>query len=135
MSKSNRRKRDEQKHRELTRLKQTGFVRVRRDGGNVEQWLDTFEHECPVNEVLDRAKQAVNEYLHTEEGMQIIRENYGDFNWGDAMMMMSREDWEKHGLRLLPETPELIEVDQDECLVPKDLELPELFAKMKQMGI
>ncbi len=62
-------------------------------------------------------RAAVKEYLSTEEGKQIAEDNMQDFNWGDAILHIPDELWEKYGLRMVTHlTDNVIVVNHDENL-------------------
>lgn len=71
--------------------------------------------------------------MNTEDGREEIKRTHEDFNWGDAMMRVPEETWNKHGIYSAPrdkspsdlglvissEYPhETIRVNQDEILIP-----------------
>jgi hypothetical protein len=62
-------------------------------------------------------RAAVKEYLSTDEGKQIAENNGDDFNWGDAILNVPAELWEKYGLRMVTHlTDNVIVVNHDENL-------------------
>lgn len=69
-------------------------------------------------------RETVREYLHTPGGQECIADT-DDFNWGDAIMSVPDDMWEKHGMRMVKGnrvysvTGEAIEVlvSQDEDLI------------------
>lgn len=80
-------------------------------------------------------EQAVHDYLNTAAGKLAIEFTCNDFNWGDAMMYVPENIWNRHGiypldynrpaseLGLAPTSSEhlsTIQVDQDEVLIPDE---------------
>lgn len=70
-------------------------------------------------------RDAVKEYLLTKEGRAAIRETSEDFNWGDSIMYVPMEIWNKYGIEPINEgdnvtvtRPTVVTVDQDEILIP-----------------
>lgn len=88
-------------------------------------WADYFRAE-PSENPEETFRQAVQEYLMTEDGKEAIKATSEDFNWGDAVMDVPKEQWMKHGLEplqsgdsvVIHHTIEVI-VDQDEVLIPQ----------------
>ncbi len=64
-------------------------------------------------------RAVIREFLSTEEGKNIAKDNGDDFNWGDAMLHIPDELWKKHGLKLHGQVKEGIEVNHDENFVPQ----------------
>ncbi len=101
-----------------------------------ERWVDGFwvsEGLAKSSEPLDPFRAAVEEFLETEDGLAAIYQTSKDFNWGDAMVYVPEEIWNKHGI--YPEDPYKtleergiishpylsrmsITVHQDEVLIP-----------------
>ena len=74
-----------------------------------------------IPEVFDIEKafrDAVKEFLSTEEGQRIVNYNGGDFNWGDAVLNIPDEIWKNHGLIHLESTA-VVSVNHDENLYRK----------------
>lgn len=61
-------------------------------------------------------RAAIQEYLKTKQGKTVAQENGNDFNWGDAMLCVPNEIWEKHGLKMLDSKPVVYSVNHDENL-------------------
>ena len=97
-------------------MRHTTLVRERPNGLEQDIWTDTFAHECSVNEVEQRLRDAVNEYLQTDEGKHQIELTCNDFNWGDAIMYVPQAIWQRHGLTLSAPVTMSIRVRQDEIL-------------------
>lgn len=85
-------------------------------------WTDQFVQtiEGDSEELL---RNAVADYLSTEEGESALEACSYDFNWGDAVICVSQLDWKKYGLQLVYEGDEVsvssfetVRVDQDELL-------------------
>ncbi len=66
-------------------------------------------------------RAAIKEFLLTEEGKKIAKDNGDDFNWGDAMLHVPNKIWEKHGLKFNGQLEEetIFNVDHDENFVPQ----------------
>ena len=98
-----------------------------------ETWSDVFWVDALKTPSKDLFMAAVEEFLNTPEGRQAIEDTSEDFNWGDAVMYVPEEIWNKHGIysddrdmtpaqrnfspisSIMPVT---IKVDQDEILIP-----------------
>lgn len=100
-------------------------VLIRERGWEETRWSDYFAVTAEDPEQSFRT--AIKEFLETEEGRAAIENSCDDFNWGDAMMVVPDEFWEKHGIRELSRgdivTVQITEhmeiyVRQDEILVP-----------------
>lgn len=59
---------------------------------------DYFIAEDHVEDVLQAMRDAVQEFLQTEDGKKMITYTCGDYNWGDAMNSVSDDIWKKHGI-------------------------------------
>ena len=104
-------------------MTQLVVLRRHRDWENTT-WTDY----CTVPQGIDAEmalRAAIADFLLTDDGKQAIRDTMEDFNWGDAVMILPNETWEKHGVRFIsPHEPVTImgrsEVDvrQDEVLIP-----------------
>lgn len=96
-----------------------------------ERWIDEFWIDSSNTPSVELFKAAVEEYLRTEDGIKNIEDTCEDFNWGDAVMYIPSEAWNKHGIYV--SYPSLTEqglapipsenifsltVDQDEILIP-----------------
>lgn len=91
-----------------------------------EIWTDFFKvinSEDP--EQLFR--NAIKEYLLTEDGTESIKGSSEDFNWGDSVMYVPEAFWNKHGIHSVKENesvviqnPITIRVNQDEILIPDE---------------
>lgn len=91
-----------------------------------KRWSQTdyFIVQENVENVEKAMREAVKDYLKTESGKKMIEYSCGDYNWGDAVMSVDEESWNKHGIELkydhkeysiIGETIEII-VNQDEVL-------------------
>jgi hypothetical protein len=80
-----------------------------------ERWTDEFEVADGVD--FEAAlREAVAEFLKTEDGKQARLAACDDFNWGDAIMYVPDECWAKHGLKMVTDSIETLRVNQDELL-------------------
>lgn len=119
-----------------TPVNQVNMIRERLSEN--EQWIDSFWVDARQVPSVELFRAAVGEYLHTKEGLQSIEASCYDFNWGDAMMYVPQEIWNKYGiypvdpmhppkdLGLAPtpnNNPVTFTVDQDEVLCHNALEL------------
>ena len=83
---------------------------------------------------VDLFRAAVKDFLTTEDGMAAIQNSCEDFNWGDAMMYVPEDSWNKHGIYSFDRTrtpeemgftptpnynPVTFTVVQDEVLIPE----------------
>lgn len=86
-----------------------------------ENWstTDSFIIEDHVTNPEEAIRNAIKDYLETEEGKKSVEFAFGDFNWGDAMMDVKDEYFEKYGIRRCEEDVETIIVNQDEILFPE----------------
>ena len=93
-------------------------------------WVDASK--VPSKELFE---QAIHDYLNTAAGKLAIEFTCNDFNWGDAMMYVPENIWNRHGiysldynrpaseLGLAPTSSEhlsTIQADQDEVLIPDE---------------
>ena len=98
-----------------------------------EAWSDDFWVDASLTPSVALFKTAIEDYLRTEDGMRDIKATCEDFNWGDAMVYVPIETWNKHGiypldpnrdpheLGLSPTTSlnyQSFLVNQDEILIP-----------------
>lgn len=91
-------------------------------------WTDDFWVDANKTPTIDLFKAAVQEYLNTPDGMQEIKNTCEDFNWGDAVMYVPSDIWNKHGIyENIEDMPNLtparrdsiiLKVNQDEVLIP-----------------
>lgn len=96
---------------------------VREDQDPHECYVDTIDVYMDVD-IEEAIKAAASEYLHTEEGRAYLFDTNGGFNYGDAVSAIPDEITRKHGyiVRLANESPITVTVDQNEHLVPADIE-------------
>lgn len=98
-----------------------------------EIWSDVFWVDALKTPAKELFVAAVEEFLSTPDGRQAIEDTCEDFNWGDAVMYVPEEIWNKHGIysdirdltpnqrSLAPTSSDMsvtIKVDQDEILIP-----------------
>ena len=79
-------------------------------------WIDTFEVDDSVPHAELAMRNAVKEFLATEEGKKAIEYTSHDFNWGDVVSFVPEKIWAKHGLRFQQVKSVDIFVNQDEVL-------------------
>lgn len=88
-----------------------------------QTWIDTFEVEDFVENPERAIRDAVKEFLDTDEGKKALSYTCHDFNWGDAVVYVPEEIWKKHGLRFRTVKSVDVVVDQDEVLCePYDID-------------
>lgn len=98
------------------------LVRERRLPRGTEMYVDTFEVEDGVKDPEQALRDAVKQFLKTEEGKKMIEYSAGDFNWGDAVMSVPNEVWKAHGLTMVETGIQDIVVNQDEVLCEEEEE-------------
>lgn len=88
---------------------------------NSEGWstIDSFLVEDYVVNSEEALRNAVKDYIQSEEGKQDVIDTNGDFNWGDAMMGITDDFLAPYGLRICCNEVETIFVNQDEVLFPE----------------
>lgn len=99
-------------------MRKVNFIRERK--WENEYYVDTFEVDDSILYVEAALRDAVNEFLGTEEGIEAVKETMGGFNWGDAINMVPDEIWNKHGIYRANSGIEDIVVNQDEKLCTGD---------------
>ena len=128
---------DSKEYRDIPQLKVltpvNQFTIIRERPSEHEVWSDEFWVDATKVPTIERFKAAVQDYLKTPEGKQDIIMTSEDFNWGDAMMYVPTEAWNKYGIypaetgRTLNEMGLIYKsnlmhftckVDQDEVLIP-----------------
>lgn len=98
-----------------------------------ESWSDDFWVDASKTPSVSLFKEAIEDFLMTPGGTSAIEATIEDFNWGDAMIYVPTEIWNKHGIYpldpqctthemgLKPTSSEQIHsftVYQDEILIP-----------------
>lgn len=97
--------------------------RERRSEGQV--YTDYYVAREEVADPEAALRSAVDEFLFTDEGREMILYTSEDYNWGDASMSLTDDVLSKHGMERLREdhaytlNGEVVEVvvNQDEVLV------------------
>lgn len=79
-------------------------------------WIDTFIVDDSVKNPEQALRDAVKEFLATDEGKKANEYACNDFNWGDAVVYVPEEVWAKHGLKFRDMKSVDIKVYQDEVL-------------------
>lgn len=69
------------------------------DNDNNDAVVYTFKLIGDIQNPTDAMMQAVQEYISTEQGKEIVKNNGGRFSWTDAIKHMSKECWNKYGLK------------------------------------
>lgn len=92
-----------------------------------ERWraTDHFIAQDHVDNPEKALRKAIDDYLFTPDGKDMINYSCGDFNWGDAVMSVSEECLNKHGIELKYDDKTYtisgdtieITVNQDEVLI------------------
>lgn len=91
---------------------------IRRRGS--ESWTNTFIIDDSVRDPETAIRNAIEEFLKTEDGWKAIEKTNGAFDFGDAVFYVPEKIWKKHGLKLGGVQTIDILVPQDEVLC-KDL--------------
>lgn len=63
-------------------MKKVNLIRERK--WENEFYVDTFEVDDSILYVEDALREAVKEFLGTDQGIEAVKETMGDFNWGDG---------------------------------------------------
>lgn len=99
---------------------------VRERSSENEKWTDYFLVENAENPE-ENFRAAIREYLLTDVGTESIKATSEDFNWGDSVLYVPDHIWNKHGIREIEDGekivfshPFVIEVNQDEILIPEE---------------
>lgn len=102
------------------------IILVRERDWEDEKWSDMFSVSDSQNPEQN-FRNAIKEYLLSEEGKKAIKQTSNDFNWGDAIMYIPETIWNKHGIKSINEgesvtvsNPITITVEQDEVLIPEE---------------
>lgn len=92
-----------------------------------ERWrqIDYFIAQDHVDNPEEAMRKAIYDFLFTVEGKQMLVYSCGDYNWGDAIMSVTDEFWNKYGIQMKYDNQEYsisgaiveITVNQDEVLV------------------
>lgn len=68
---------------------------------------DTIYHDLIAdsdNEDIEGSmRAAVKEFLRSPESEKALELTNGQFNWGDAIVHVPEEIWNKHGIQIIPE--------------------------------
>ncbi len=84
---------------------------------NIEQIDDN-----PDFDPVEAIQAASAEYLHTADGKETLKNNCGEFNYGDFVNHVPDVINLKHGFTLDSSETTHIVIDHDESLVPDDLD-------------
>jgi hypothetical protein len=76
-------------------------------------------------DIVQAIKDAASEFLHTPEGIRYCKGENWHFNFGDAISRIPEEITLKHGYVVGKTEFGDVQVEQNECLIPDDLEEPE----------
>lgn len=99
--------------------RQQNIVAMYREGGNVQVHI----FPCIVLsgekdfDLMSAAKEAVEEYLHTQKGKALYEYNCGCFNWGDFWTSLPNSFCRNHGFEKADASLPDICVDHDEHLI------------------
>lgn len=101
-------------------------ILIRERDLEIKKWSDMFiisDSSNPEQSFRD----AIKDYLLTEEGSKAIKQSSENFNWGDAIMFVPERFWNKFGIKSISEgenrtisNPITITVEQDEVLIPEE---------------
>lgn len=89
---------------------------VRKRSYEYELWVSAFQAEDIVTNPEQALRDAVKEFLSTEEGRKALDYTAHDFNWGDAVTHVPEEIWNRYGLKFQNVKSVDIKVNQDEVL-------------------
>lgn len=98
---------------------ETTFIdSIIRDGSDISIHRFTVIHTCPVSKVWENLKRGIFAYLRTDEGREVVEENSGDFNVGDACVSTPDHFFHPFGIFSLEgeDANGRITVDHDENL-------------------
>lgn len=84
-----------------------------------QKMFDYFLVDESVEDVEAAFRSAVEEYLKTPEAKNDLGFVCGDYNWGDAMLTVPTEIFNRHGIYPTSSNVEVVVVDQDEVLFPE----------------
>lgn len=86
-----------------------------------ENWstTDSFLINDDVLNPEEAMRNAIKDFMQSEQGKKSINYACGDFNWGDAMMDITDEFLKPHGIYRYQEDIETVLVNQDEILFPE----------------
>lgn len=91
------------------------FTLIRERKSENQIWANNFIVEDEVKNPEEALRNAVKDYLATEEGKEAIKETCEDFNWGDVFTYIPEEFLEKYGIHYSWASETSI-VNQDEVL-------------------
>ena len=85
-----------------------------------ENWsrIDTFIVEDYVTNPEKALRNAVKDFMQSEDGRKAVEYACGDFNWGDAITYITNDFLGIYGLTICEQDIETVLVDQDELLFP-----------------
>lgn len=101
------------------------LVRLTRNRWSEHQsWTDDFIADETVTNPEEALRNAVADFVKTDEGRESVIASSFDFNWGDAIQDMPDEYWTRRGMHYLYDSmtytvtgsPVDIAVSQDELL-------------------
>ena len=98
-------------------MKLLNLVRERR----CENWssIESFLVEDYVKNPEEALRNAVEDFMKSEEGKKAIEYACGDFNWGVVAANITDEFLKPHGLMWFKNDIETVSVNQDEVLFPE----------------
>lgn len=101
-------------------------ILIRERDWEIKKWSDLFIISNSANPEQS-FRDAIKDYLLTEEGIKLIKQTSEDFNWGDAIMYIPERVWNKFGIKSISEgentaisNPITLIVEQDEVLIPEE---------------
>ncbi len=101
-------------------MKNKIFNLIIRDGSYTPAriWLMPFLYDnSKIKDPEKAVREAVQDFLKTEEGKEAVEHACGYFNWGDVMASVPDEYFESHGMIPFGDTSISVEVEHDEVLV------------------
>ena len=83
-----------------------------------EDWRvsDSFLVDDRVENPEQALRNAVKDFMQSEDAVEAIKYAGGDFNWGDAIMSITDEYLMPHGLRSADSDAQTVFLNQDEVL-------------------
>jgi len=107
----------EKSMKELENLNKPKFNLVRQRVSEGRVWVDSYNFDDSIKNPEEAMRNAVQEFLETEDGSEAIGETGGYFNWGDTVHYVFEEILNKHGIYTIPSDINIdVVVDQDEVL-------------------
>jgi len=95
-------------------------VLIRERVAEGEIYVDLYEYDTQHGKRPELAlRAAAADFLATPEGKESIVFSRNDWNWGDLTSYLPPKILKRYGLKKIDQKPMLVEVDEDEVLIPK----------------